>query len=61
MEKAKVMSALLVGVGLAVLMSAAPVLAGLLGEEPQSIPNPGTLVLLTSGIVGAAWWLSRKR
>ena len=59
MEKAKVMSALLVGVGLAVLMSAAPVLAGT--GEPQSIPNPGTLVLLTSGIVGAAWWLSRKR
>ena len=52
MEKAKVMSALLAGVGLAVLMSAAPVLAGT--GEPQSIPNPGTLVLLTSGIVGAA-------
>ena len=58
MEKAKVMSALLAGVGLAVLMSADVVFAG---KPDATIPNPGTLVLLTSGIVGAAWWLSRKR
>jgi len=27
---------------------------------PRPIPNPGTLVLFTTGIAGLAWWL-RKR
>ena len=27
---------------------------------PRPIPNPGTLLLFTTGIAGLAWWL-RKR
>jgi PEP-CTERM motif len=27
---------------------------------PRPIPNPGTLVLFTTGMAGLAWWL-RKR
>jgi len=30
------------------------------GSPTQPIPNPGTLVLFTSGLAGLAWWL-RKR
>ena len=34
------------------------------GETPPptvSVPFPGTLVLLSSGVAGLAWWLGRKR
>ena len=34
--------------------------AAFAGAPPVRIPNPGTLVLFTTGIVGLAWWL-RKR
>ncbi len=34
--------------------------AAFAGVEPRPIPNPGTLVLFTTGIAGLAWWL-RKR
>ena len=34
--------------------------AAFAGGTPQPIPNPGTLVLFTTGIAGLAWWL-RKR
>jgi hypothetical protein len=30
------------------------------GAPTRPIPNPGTLVLFTTGIAGLAWWL-RKR
>jgi len=30
------------------------------GGAARPIPNPGTLVLFTSGLAGLAWWL-RKR
>jgi len=34
--------------------------AAFAGGSAQPIPNPGTLLLLTSGLAGLAWWL-RKR
>jgi hypothetical protein len=34
--------------------------AAFAGGQPRQIPNPGTLLLLTSGFAGLAWWL-RKR
>jgi hypothetical protein len=34
--------------------------AAFAGSTPVRIPNPGTLVLFTTGIAGLAWWL-RKR
>jgi hypothetical protein len=34
--------------------------AAFAGGPPRPIPNPGTLVLFTTGIAGLAWWL-RKR
>jgi PEP-CTERM motif len=42
----------------AILVDAGAAFAG--GSPTNPIPNPGTLVLLTSGIAGLAWWL-RKR
>ena len=30
------------------------------GSPTRPIPNPGTLMLFTTGIAGLAWWL-RKR
>jgi hypothetical protein len=34
--------------------------AAFAGAPARPIPNPGTLVLFTTGIAGLAWWL-RKR
>ena len=34
--------------------------AAFAGGRPISVPNPGTLMLFTTGIAGLAWWL-RKR
>jgi hypothetical protein len=34
--------------------------AAFAGGPVRPIPNPGTLVLFTTGIAGLAWWL-RKR
>src|SRR6266540_1798175 len=42
----------------AILLDAGAAFAG--GPPVRPIPNPGTLVLFTTGIVGLAWWL-RKR
>ncbi len=42
----------------AILLDAGAAFAG--GSPVRPIPNPGTLVLFTTGIVGLAWWL-RKR
>jgi len=40
----------------AILLDAGAAFAG----TTRQIPNPGTLLLLTSGLAGLAWWL-RKR
>jgi hypothetical protein len=49
-----------------VLMVALPVIllsAGIAdaGPAPRQIPNPGTLLLLTTGFAGLAWWLRKDR
>ena len=58
MDKARTVAAVAVAVALGVLL---PVGAAYAGAPPVSqIPNPGTLLLLTTGLAGLAWWL-RKR
>src|SRR5712692_2255460 len=49
-----------------VLLVALPVIllsAGIAdaGPAPRQIPNPGTLLLLTTGFAGLAWWLRKDR
>ena len=58
MDKAKAVAAVAVAVALGILTPAGVVYAGTL--PPRQIPNPGTLLLFTSGFAGLAWWL-RKR
>jgi hypothetical protein len=31
------------------------------GTISRQIPNPGTLLLLTTGLAGLAWWLRKDR
>ena len=58
MDKARTVVAVAVAVALGVLV---PLGAAYAGEiRVIAIPNPGTLLLLTSGLAGLAWWL-RKR
>ena len=59
MDKARTVVAVAVALALGVLL---PVGAAYAGAPPpdSQIPNPGTLLLLTSGLAGLAWWL-RKR
>jgi len=56
MDKARTVAAVAVAVALGVLLPVGAAYAG----EPRQIPNPGTLLLFTSGLAGLAWWL-RKR
>ena len=42
----------------AVLLDAGAAFAG---PAPRPIPNPDTLLLLTTGLVGLAWWLTRGK
>ena len=58
MDRAKTVAAVVGAVALGILMPAAVVYAGT--APPRPVPNPGTLLLLTSGFAGLAWWL-RKR
>jgi len=58
MDKAKTVAAVVVAVALGILTHAGVVYAGT--PPPRQIPNPGTLLLFTSGFAGLAWWL-RKR
>jgi protein-S-isoprenylcysteine O-methyltransferase Ste14 len=58
MDKARTVVAVAVAVALGVLL---PVGAAHAGEFVVSqIPNPGTLLLLTSGLAGLAWWLRNR-
>ena len=41
-----------------IILDAGSAFAG--GSPTRPIPNPGTLVLFTSGLAGLVWWL-RKR
>ena len=42
----------------AILLDAGSAFAG--GGVTRPIPNPGTLLLLTSGLAGLAWWLQKR-
>ena len=35
--------------------------AAFAGTASHPIPNPGTLVLFTSGLAGLAWWLRKGK
>jgi hypothetical protein len=58
MDKAKTVVAVVAAVVLGILGPVGVAYAGT--PPPRPIPNPGTLLLLTSGLTGLAWWL-RKR
>jgi len=59
MNTVRTVVAVAVAVALGVLL---PVGAAYAGGPPivHQVPNPGTLLLLTTGLAGLAWWL-RKR
>ena len=44
----------------AVLLDAGAAFAGFQGG-PRPIPNPDTLLLLTTGLGGLAWWLRKGK
>jgi hypothetical protein len=58
MDRAKTVVAVLAAVALGILGPVGVAYAGT--PPPRPIPNPGTLLLFTSGFAGLAWWL-RKR
>ena len=58
MDKAWAVVAVAVAVALGVLL---PVGAAYAGEPPRQVPNPGTLLLVTSGLAGLAWWLRKGK
>jgi hypothetical protein len=58
MNRGKTVIAVVAAAALGILGPVGVVYAGT--APPRQIPNPGTLLLFTSGVVGLAWWL-RKR
>jgi hypothetical protein len=58
MGRATTIVAVVAAVALSILGPVAVASAG--SASPRPIPNPGTLLLFTSGFAGLAWWL-RKR
>jgi hypothetical protein len=58
MHRAKTIVLVVAAVALGILGPVGLAYAGV--PPPRPIPNPGTLLLFTSGFVGLAWWL-RKR
>jgi hypothetical protein len=57
MDKAKTVVAVVAAVVLGILGPVGVAFAGT--PPPRPIPNPGTLLLFTSGFAGLAWWLRR--
>ena len=58
MDRAKTIVAVVAAVALSILGPVSVAYAGT--PPPHQIPNPGTLLLFTSGFAGLAWWM-RKR
>lgn len=59
MDKARTLVAVAVAVALGVLLPVGAAYAGR-GSVSQ-IPNPDTLLLLTTGLGGLAWWLRKGK
>ena len=59
MDKAKTVVAVAVAVALGVLLPVGTAYARI--DPPVSVPNPGTLLLLTAGLGGLAWWLRKGK
>jgi len=58
MDRARTLVAVLVAVALSVLVPVGLAYAGT--PPPHPVPNPGTLLLFTSGLAGLAWWLRTR-
>jgi hypothetical protein len=57
MGRAKTIVAVVAAVALSILGPVGVAYAG--SASPRPIPNPGTLLLFTSGLAGLAWWLRK--
>jgi hypothetical protein len=57
MDRAKTLVAVVAAVALGILGPVGVAFAGT--PPPRPIPNPGTLLLFTSGLAGLAWWLRK--
>jgi hypothetical protein len=57
MDKAKTVMTMVAAVVLGILGPVGVAYAG--SPSPRPIPNPGTLLLFTSGLAGLAWWLRK--
>jgi len=57
MDKTRAVVAVAVAVALGVLL---PVGTAYAGVPSNRVPNPGTLLLVTSGLAGLAWWLRNR-
>ena len=60
MDRARTVVAVVVAVALGILGSVGIAYAGT-PPPPHAVPNPGTLVLFTSGLGGLAWWLRKGK
>lgn len=58
MDKARAVVAVAVAVAFGILLPVGSAYAG--GTPVNRVPNPGTLLLLTSGLAGLAWWLRNR-
>lgn len=58
MHRAKTVVVVVAAVALGILGPVGVAYAGT--PSPRPIPNPGTLLLLTSGLAGLAWWLRKS-
>jgi hypothetical protein len=57
MDRVKTLVAVVAAVALGILGPVGVAFAGT--PPPRPIPNPGTLLLFTSGLAGLAWWLRK--
>ena len=68
MRKGRILTGVLMGSALGVLLTVGNASAALCAVEfgfvlcdTSTVPEPSTLVLLTAGLGGLAWWLRKQR